>query len=86
LRRQRTLRSIYQNTLLAFVYSTKIRLECPAEIRMKRAKYWGNPDHLSETDINEYLDRFDVTFDTSGSIEQTRNTVINWLRRRQWDI
>lgn len=67
------------NEIVAFPDAIKIRLECPAELRQQRAKYWGNPDHPSETELNDYLDRFDAIFDTSGPIEQTRAAIVSWL-------
>lgn len=41
----------------------RIRLECPEEIRKQRAKYWGDPEHFSEVDLDGYTN-FDLDLDT----------------------
>lgn len=65
------------NEVEAFPSAVRIRLECQVELREKRAKYWGNPDHISETQLDTF--KFDGVFDTSGPQEQTTHAVRNWL-------
>jgi dephospho-CoA kinase len=69
----------FRNEFDAFPDAIRIRLECPAEIRQKRAKYWGNPDHLSETDLNSYHDKYDAIFDSSGDMIESHTKIKSWL-------
>lgn len=69
----------FRNEFNAFPDAIRIRLCCPEQIRKPRAKYWGNPDHLSETDLDGYLDRFDMRFDTSGLKEKMLIDIMTWL-------
>lgn len=69
----------FRNEFDAFPDAIRIRLECPAEIRQKRAKYWGNPDHPSENDLNSYHDKYDAIFDSSGDVKESHLRIQNWL-------
>jgi thymidylate kinase len=43
----------------------KIRLECDREIRKQRCSMWrDNETHQSETDLDDWLDRFDLVLDS----------------------
>lgn len=74
----------FRNEFDAFPNALRIRLECPADLREKRAKYWGNPDHASEIDLDSYLDRFDMIFDTSDSKDKVKESVKDYMHN--WHI
>jgi dephospho-CoA kinase len=69
----------FRNEFDAFTDAIRIRLECPAEIRQQRAKYWGNPDHQSENDLATYSDKYDAVFDSSGDMAESHTTITSWL-------
>ena len=52
----------------------RIRLSCPQKYRQKRAKYWGDPDHCSEVDLDDY-DNFDLKLDTLAFCSDTNAKV-----------
>lgn len=69
----------FRNEFDAFTDAIRLRLECPAEIRQQRAKYWGNPDHQSENDLATYSDRYDAIFDSSGDMAESHTQIASWL-------
>ena len=69
----------FKNEFDAFPNAIRLRLECSSDLREKRAKYWGNPDHISEIELDDYHQKFDAVFDTSRDVDQTMHSVRNWL-------
>lgn len=69
----------FKNEFDAFPNAIRLRLECSSDLREKRAKYWGNPDHRSEVELDDYHKKFDAVFDTSRDVDQTMHSVRNWL-------
>jgi hypothetical protein len=59
--------------------ATTIRLVCPEEIRKERAKYWGNPEHISETALDDHEDLFDYVLDTRGNLKTLEHQIENIL-------
>lgn len=56
----------FKNELLGFTDALLVRLECPKEIRKPRCEMWRDRDnHQSEIDLDDWLDKFDLVFDTS---------------------
>jgi hypothetical protein len=60
----------------------RIRLQCPEEYRRKRAKYWGDPTHVSEVDLDNY-GNFDLTMDTlEATPEENANRAYELIMER----
>lgn len=55
-----------------------IRIECPIETRMSRIKTPRDPNHISETDLDEYKD-FYVTINNNGTLQDLENSIKNSL-------
>jgi hypothetical protein len=60
----------------------RVRLECDEDIRKKRASYWReNTSHLSETDLDDCLDRFELIVDTGVlDVELSVQTIVEHFR------
>jgi phosphomevalonate kinase len=58
----------FKNEFEAFPDAFKIRLECDEKIRIGRAKYWGDPSHKSECDLDYFAQSssFDLNIETDG--------------------
>lgn len=82
----------FRNEFDAFPQALRVRLECPEDVRRRRAETWReNITHPSEVDLDWHAERgsFDMTFDTSlTSIEQQVELILaqlykgNWVERR----
>lgn len=59
----------------------RIRLECPEEVRKLRARKWRtNTTHQSETDLDDWVDKFDLIVNTEAlSAEETLETIFNFV-------
>lgn len=59
----------------------RIRLECPEEVRKLRARKWRtNTTHQSETDLDDWVDKFDLVVNTEAlSAEETLETIFNFV-------
>lgn len=70
----------FRNEFDGLPTALRVRLVCDAEVRKARVSIWGDQNHLSETDLNQYeIDgKFDLVFDTSG--EKTE-TIVNRILR-----
>lgn len=56
----------FKNEFAAFPDALKIRLECPSMVRRERAEMWRKDEtHQSEVDLDSYVDKFDLTFNTA---------------------
>jgi adenylate kinase family enzyme len=56
----------FKKEFVAFDDAIRIRLECPRQIRMERCTSWREDDcHISETDLDDWNTRFDLTLDSS---------------------
>lgn len=59
----------FRNEFASIPESIKVRLVAPADIRKERCDNWReNETHQSEIDLDDWLDKFDLAFDTSGYI------------------
>ena len=66
------------------VPSINIRLECDKEVRKARCSQWRENDtHSSETDLDDWVDKFDIVIDTGVSTkEETLNKVLELINGR----
>ncbi|HUS88584.1 MAG TPA: hypothetical protein VMW91_04295 [Desulfosporosinus sp.] len=58
-----------------------LRLECQQHVRNQRAKYWGDPDHISETDLDSGF-QFDAVIDSSQPVHETHRQAFECMK--QW--
>lgn len=78
----------FKNELEIFPDALKVRLECPKEIRMKRAEMWRDrDDHPSEIDLDDWVHRgkFDMIFNTEkDNANHISELVTAQLMKESW--
>ena len=58
-----------------------IRLDCPEDARRTRAKYWGEPEHQSEVNLDSF--DFDLVIDTTRPSDEVDLAVRDFLKAQR---
>lgn len=76
----------FKNELFGIPGALRVRLECDRETRRARCEAWRpNDNHPSETDLDDCLNRFDLTFDTAvHTPSQMANLIAAQIDKGVW--
>lgn len=82
----------FKNEFYAFPEALRVRLDCNKELRRQRCEMWRDKDdHISETDLDEYLAKFDMVLNTgldtnpkhAATLMEAQLMKDSWLEKRE---